>query len=180
MIFLLLQKFTNNSLKFILNYSKLCNMKFLSIILVTLVFNSSAFGAMSPRYYETEILGNWVCKDIWPGYTAIEVIRYKNDGTWNSFGELTVDFPIEENKVKVKYSALGKGVWEINDQNLVSMIDFIKVTNRNHPWLDQYFNMQEQFTLNEENYEEIVVLADDYINLQPQTGKPYECYKVEI
>ena len=85
------------------------------------------------------------------------MIRYKKDGTWNSFGELIVDFPIEENKVKVVYSALGTGVWEIEDQNLVSMIDSIKVTNRNHPWLDQYFNMQEQFTLNERNSEQIMV-----------------------
>ena len=77
-------------------------MKYLSIILVSLIFSSSTLGAMSPRYYETEILGNWVCKDLYPGYAAIEVIRYKDDGTWNSFGELIVDFPIEENKVKVK------------------------------------------------------------------------------
>ena len=135
---------------------------------------------MSPRFYETEIIGNWVCKDIWPGYSAFEVIRYKKDGTWNSFGELIVDFPIEENKVTVKYSALGTGVWEIEQQNLVSMIDSIKVTNRNNPWLDQYFNMEEQFTLNDKKSEEILVLSDDYINLQPPTGKPYECFKVEI
>ena len=135
---------------------------------------------MSPRFYETEIIGNWICKDIWPGYSAFEVIRYKKDGTWNSFGELIVDFPIEENKVTVKYSALGTGVWEIEQQNLVSMIDSIKVTNRNNPWLDQYFNMEEQFTLNDKKSEEILVLSDDYINLQPPTGKPYECYKVEI
>ena len=155
-------------------------MKYLTTIIAAIVFSTSSLGVMSPRYYETEILGNWVCKDLYPGYAAIEVIRYKDDGTWNSFGELIVDFPIEENKVKVKYSALGKGVWEINDQNLVSMINSIKVTNRNHPWLDQYFNMQEQFSLNERNSEEIVVLSEDYINLQPATGKPYECYKVEI
>ena len=82
---------------------------------------------MSPRFYETEILGNWICKDTWPGYTALEFIRYKKDGTWNSFGQLIVDFPIEENTVKVNYSALGTGVWEINDQSLVSMIDSIKL-----------------------------------------------------
>ena len=155
-------------------------MKYISIFLAAIILNSSSLGAMSPRYYQTEILGNWVCKDIWPGYAAIEMIRYKNDGTWNSFGELIVDFPIEEKKVKVKYSALATGVWKINDQSLVSMINSLKVVNRNHPWLDQYFNMQEQFTLNEEHSEDIVVLADDYINLQPSTGKPYECYKVEI
>ena len=57
---------------------------------------------MSPRFYETEILGNWICKDTWPGYTALEFIRYKKDGTWNSFGQLIVDFPIEENTVKGK------------------------------------------------------------------------------
>jgi len=135
---------------------------------------------MSPRFYETEILGNWICKDIWPGYSAFEMIRYKKDGTWNSFGELIVDFPIEENKVKVRYSALGTGLWEIENQNLVSMIDYIKVTNRNNPWLDEYFNMEEQFTLNDKKSEKIVVLSDDYINLQPSSGKPYECYKVEI
>ncbi|MBT5978420.1 MAG: hypothetical protein HOG62_01095, partial [Gammaproteobacteria bacterium] len=78
------------------------------------------------------------------------------------------------------YSALGTGVWEINDQSLVSMIDSIKVVNRNHPWLDEYFNMEEQFTLNDKRSEEIIVLSNDYINLQPSTGKPYECYKVEI
>ena len=78
------------------------------------------------------------------------------------------------------YSALGTGVWEIDDQNLVSMIDSIKVTNRNHPWLEEYFSLQDEFTLNEKNSEKIVVLADDYINLQPSSGKPYECFKVEI
>jgi hypothetical protein len=135
---------------------------------------------MSTRFYENEILGNWICKDIWPGYSAFEMIRYKKDGTWNSFGELIVDFPIEENKVKVRYSALGTGLWEIENQNLVSMIDYIKVTNRNNPWLDEYFNMEEQFTLNDKKSEEILVLSDDYINLQPSSGKPYECYKVEI
>ena len=155
-------------------------MKYLSIALSVLLINTSASGAMSPRFYETEILGNWICKDIWPGYSAFEMIRYKKDGTWNSFGELLVDFPIEENKVKVRYSALGTGLWEIEDQNLVSMIDYIKVTNRNNPWLDDYFNMEEQFTLNDKKSEKIVVLSDDYINLQPSTGKPYECYKVEI
>ena len=155
-------------------------MKFLSIVLSVLLINTSASGAMSPRFYETEILGNWICKDIWPGYSAFEMIRYKKDGTWNSFGELIVDFPIEENKVKVRYSALGTGLWEIEDQNLVSMIDYIKVTNRNNSWLDEYFNMEEQFTLNDKKSEKIVVLSDDYINLQPSTGKPYECYKVEI
>ena len=155
-------------------------MKYLSIVLSVLLINTSASGVMSPRFYETEILGNWICKDIWPGYSAFEMIRYKKDGTWNSFGELLVDFPIEENKVKVRYSALGTGLWEIEDQNLVSMIDYIKVTNRNNPWLDDYFNMEEQFTLNDKKSEKIVVLSDDYINLQPSSGKPYECYKVEI
>ena len=155
-------------------------MKYFLTILAALILNTSASAAMSPRFYETEILGNWVCKDTWPGYTALEFIRYKKDGTWNSFGQLIVDFPIEENTVKVNYSALGTGIWEIEDQSLVSMIDSIKVTNRNHPWLDQYFNMQEQFTLNERNSEQIMVLADDYINLQPSSGKPYECFKVEI
>ena len=155
-------------------------MKYLSIVLSLLLINTSASGAMSTRFYENEILGNWICKDIWPGYSAFEMIRYKKDGTWNSFGELIVDFPIEENKVKVRYSALGTGVWEIEDQNLVSMIDYIKVTNRNNSWLDEYFNMEEQFTLNDKKSEKIVVLSDDYINLQPSSGKPYECYKVEI
>ena len=155
-------------------------MKYLSIVLSVLLINTSASGAMSPRFYETEILGNWICKDIWPGYSAFEMIRYKKDGTWNSFGELLVDFPIEENKVKVRYSALGTGLWEIENQNLVSLIDYIKVTNRNNPWLDEYFNMEEQFTLNDKKSEKILVLSDDYINLQPSSGKPYECYKVEI
>ena len=155
-------------------------MKYLSIVLSLLLINTSASGAMSTRFYENEILGNWICKDIWPGYSAFEMIRYKKDGTWNSFGELIVDFPIEENKVKVRYSALGTGLWEIEDQNLVSMIDYIKVTNRNNSWLDDYFNMEEQFTLNDKKSEKIVVLSDDYINLQPSSGKPYECYKVEI
>ena len=155
-------------------------MKYLLTILVALILNTPASAAMSPRYYETEILGNWICKDTWPGYTALEFIRYKKDGTWNSFGQLIVDFPIEENTVKVNYSALGTGIWEIEDQSLVSMIDYIKVVNRNHPWLDEYFNMEDQFILNDRISEEIIVLSDDYINLQPSTGKPYECYKVEI
>lgn len=155
-------------------------MKTLFTAFLLFIINTNSLAAMSPRFYESEILGNWVCKDVWPGYAAFEMIRYKKDGTWNSFGELIVDFPIEEKKVKVFYSALGSGIWEIENQNLVSMIDSIKVTNRNHPWLDEYFNMQEQFTLNEKHSEEIVVLADDYINLQPSSGKPYECFKVEI
>ena len=155
-------------------------MKYFLTILAALILNTSVSAVMSPRYYETEILGNWICKDTWPGYTALEFIRYKKDGTWNSFGQLIVDFPIEENTVKVNYSALGTGVWEINDQSLVSMIDSIKVVNRNHPWLDEYFNMEEQFTLNDKRSEEIIVLSDDYINLQPSTGKPYECHKIEI
>ena len=155
-------------------------MKFSLSAILIFIYSSTTLAAMSPRFYETEILGNWVCKDVWPGYSAFEMIRYKKDGTWNSFGELIVDFPVEENKVKVFYSALGSGVWEIEGQNLISMINTIEVRNRNHPWLDQYFNMQEQFSLNERNSEEIVVLSEDYINLQPATGKPYECYKVEI
>ena len=155
-------------------------MKYFLTILAALILNTSALAAMSPRFYETEILGNWICKDTWPVYTALEFIRYKKDGTWNSFGQLIVDFPIEENTVKVNYSALGTGTWEIENQSLVSMIDSIKVVNRNHPWLDEYFNMEEQFTLNDKRSEEIIVLSNDYINLQPSTGKPYECYKVEI
>ena len=66
-------------------------------------------------------------KILWPGYSAFEMIRYKKDGTWNSFGELIVDFPVEENKVKVFYSALGSGVWEIEGQNLISMINPLKL-----------------------------------------------------
>jgi len=155
-------------------------MKYLLTILAALILNASASAAMSPRFYETEILGNWVCKDTWPGYTALEFIRYKKDGTWNSFGQLIVDFPIEEDTVKVNYSALGTGIWEIEDQSLVSLIDSIKVVNRNHPWLDAYFNMEDQFILNDRRSEEIIVLSDDYINLQPSTGKPYECHKVVI
>ena len=158
----------------------MCFMKSFLTAIFLLVFASNLFAAMSPRFYENEILGNWVCKDIYPGYSAFEMIRYKKDGTWNSFGELIVDFPVEENKVKVFYSALGSGVWEIEGQNLVSMISDIKVRNRNHPWLEEYFSLQDEFKLNEKNSEEIVVLSDDYINLQPSSGKPYECYKVEI
>jgi hypothetical protein len=155
-------------------------MKLLLTIFSVFLINTSVSAAMSPRFYETEILGNWICKDTWPGYTALEFIRYKKDGTWNSFGQLIVDFPIEENTVKVNYSAIGTGLWEIEDQSLVSMIDYIKVVNRNHPWLDAYFNMEDQFTLNDKRSEEIIVLSNDYINLQPSIGKPYECYKIEI
>tara|TARA_B100000795_G_C22508855_1_gene326938 strand:+ start:75 stop:542 length:468 start_codon:yes stop_codon:yes gene_type:complete len=155
-------------------------MKYLLTVLTALILNTSASAAMSPRFYETEILGNWVCKDTFLGYSAFEMIRYKKDGTWNSFGQLIVDFPIEENTVKVSYSALGTGVWQIEEQSLVSMIDYIEVINRNHPWIDEYFNMQDQFTLNDKKSEEIVVLSDDYLNLQPSTGKSYECNKVEI
>ena len=155
-------------------------MKSLLFAISIFIYSSTTLAAMSPRFYETEIVGNWVCKDVWPGYSAFEMIRYKKDGTWNSFGELIVDFPVEENKVKVFYSALGSGVWEIEGQNLISMINTIEVRNRNHPWLEEYFSLQDEFKLNEKNSEEIVVLADDYINLQPSSGKPYECYKVEL
>ena len=155
-------------------------MKSLLTAILIFIYSSTTLAAMSPRFYETEILGNWVCKDVWPGYSAFEMIRYKKDGTWNSFGELIVDFPVEENKVKVFYSALGSGVWEIEGQNLISMINTIEVRNRNHPWLEEYFSLQDEFKLNEKNSEEIVVLDDDDINLQPSSGKPYECYKVEL
>ena len=156
-------------------------MKYISVILTAIFLSSSALGALTiSRDYETEILGNWICKDFWPGYSAFEMIRYKKDGTWNSFGEVIVDFPIEENYLKVRYGAVGTGLWEIKDDNLISMIDYVKVTNRNHSWLDEYFNMQDQFTLNDKTSEEIVVLSDNYINLKPNTGKGYECYKVEL
>jgi len=156
-------------------------MKYLSVILAAIFLSSSALGALTvSRNYETEILGNWICKDFWPGYSAFEMIRYKKDGTWNSFGEVIVDFPIEENYLKVRYGAVGTGLWEIEKDNLISMIDYVKVTTRSHPWIDEYFNMQDQFTLNEKTTEEIVVLSDNYINLKPNTGKGYECYKVEI
>ena len=156
-------------------------MKYLPVILTAIFLSSSALGALTvSRDYKTEILGNWICKDFWPGYSAFEMIRYKKDGTWNSFGEVIVDFPIEENYLKVRYGAVGTGIWEIEDDNLVSMIDYVKVTNRNHSWLDEYFNLQDQFTLNDKTSEEIVVLSDNYINLKPNTGKGYECYKVEI
>jgi len=156
-------------------------MKYLSVILASILLSSSALGALTvSRNYETEILGNWICKDFWPGYSAFEMIRYKKDGTWNSFGEVIVDFPIEENYLKVRYGAVGTGLWEVKDDNLISMIDYVKVTTRNHSWIDEYFNMQDQFTLNEKTSEEIVVLSDNYINLKPNTGKGYECYKVEL
>jgi len=157
-------------------------MKYLSVILTAMFLSSSALGALTvSRDYETEILGNWICKDLWPGYSAFEMIRYKKDGTWNSFGEVIVDFELkEDNYLKVRYGAVGTGIWEIEDDNLISMIDYVKVTNRNHSWLDEYFNMQDQFTLNDKTSEEIVVLSDNYINLKPNTGKGYECYKVEI
>ena len=157
-------------------------MKYLSVILTAIFLSSSALGALTiSRDYETEILGNWICKDFWPGYAVFEMIRYKKNGTWNSFGEVIVDFPIEENNyLKVRYGALGTGIWEIENDNLISMIDYVKVTNRNHSWLDEYFNMQDQFTLNDKTSEEIVVLSDNYINLKPNTGKGYECYKVEL
>ncbi len=156
-------------------------MKYISVILTAIFLSGSVSAALTiSRDYETEILGNWICKDYWPGYSAFEMIRYKKDGTWNSFGEVIVDFPIEENYLKVRYGAVGTGLWEIEKDNLISMIDYVKVTTRSHPWIDEYFNMQDQFTLNEKTTEEIVVLSDNYINLKPNTGKGYECYKVEI
>ena len=157
-------------------------MKYISVILTAIFLSGSVSAALTiSRDYETEILGNWICKDYWPGYSAFEMIRYKKDGTWNSFGEVIVDFELEENNyLKVRYGAVGTGIWEIEDDNLVSMIDYVKVTNRNHSWLDEYFNMQDQFTLNDKTSEEIVVLSDNYINLKPNTGKGYECYKVEL
>ena len=157
-------------------------MKYLSVFLTAMFLSIAASGALTvSRDYETEILGNWICKDFWPGYSAFEMIRYKKDGTWNSFGEVIVDFKLEENNhLTFRYGAVGTGIWEIEDHNLISMIDYVKVTNRNHSWLDEYFNMQDQFTLNDKTSEEIVVLSDNYINLKPNTGKGYECYKVEI
>jgi len=156
-------------------------MKYISVILAAILLSGSVSAALTiSRDYETEILGNWICKDYWPGYSAFEMIRYKKDGTWNSFGEVIVDFPIEENYLKVRYGAVGTGLWEVKDDNLISMIDYVKVTTRSHSWIDEYFNMQDQFTLNEKTSEEIVVLSDNYINLKPNTGKGYECYKVEI
>ena len=156
-------------------------MKYISVILTAIFLSGSVSAALTiSRDYETEILGNWICKDYWPGYSAFEMIRYKNDGTWNSFGEVIVDFPIEENYLKVRYGAVGTGIWEIENDNLISMIDYVKVTTRTHAWIDEYFNMHEQFVLNEKTSEEIVVLSDNYINLKPNTGKGYECYKVEI
>jgi len=100
-------------------------MKYLSVILAAIFLSSSALGALTvSRNYETEILGNWICKDFWPGYSAFEMIRYKKDGTWNSFGEVFVDFELEENKyLKVRYGAVGTGIWEIENDNLISMID---------------------------------------------------------
>ena len=156
-------------------------MKYLSVLLTAILLSSSAFGALTvSRDYSTELLGNWICKDFWPGYSAFEMIRYKKDGTWNSFGEVIVDFPIEENYLKVRYGAVGTGLWEIENDKLVSLIDYVKVTTRTHSWIDEYFNMQDQFTLNEKTSEEIVVLSDNYINLKPNTGKGYECYKVYL
>ena len=156
-------------------------MKYISVILAAILLSGSVSAALTiSRDYETELLGNWICKDLWPGYAAFEMIRYKKDGTWNSFGEVIVDFPIEENYLKVRYGAVGTGLWEIEKDNLISMIDYVKVTTRSHPWIDEYFNMQDQFTLNEKTTEEIVVLSDNYINLKSNTGKGYECYKVEI
>jgi len=156
-------------------------MKYLSVFLTALFLSGSASGALTvSRDYKAELLGNWICKDFWPGYSAFEMIRYKKDGTWNSFGEVIIDFPIEENELTVRYGAVGTGLWEIENDNLVSLIDYVKVTTRTHNWIDEYFNMQDQFTLNEKSSEEIVVLSDNYINLKPNTGKGYECYKVEI
>ena len=156
-------------------------MKYLSVTLAAILLSSSASAALTvSRDYATELLGNWICKDFWPGYSAFEMIRYKKDGTWNSFGEVIVDFPIEENYLKVRYGAVGTGLWEIENDKLVSLIDYVKVTTRTHAWIDEYFNMQDQFTLNEKTSEEIVVLSDNYINLKPNTGKGYECYKVDI
>ena len=157
-------------------------MKYLSVILTAILLSSSASAALTiSRDYKTEILGNWICKDFWPGYSAFEMIRYKKDGTWNSFGEVIVDFKLEENNyLKVRYGAVGTGLWEIEDDNLVSLIDYVKVTTRNHAWIDEYFSMQDQFALNEKTSEEIVVLSDNYINLKPNTGKGYECYKIEL
>ena len=156
-------------------------MKYISVILTAIFLSSPASGALTvSRDYETEILGNWICKDYWPGYSAFEMIRYKKDGTWNSFGEVIIDFEVQENYLTVRYGAVGTGIWEIEGDNLISMIDYVKVTNRNHAWLDEYFNMQDQFTLNDKTTAEIVVLSDSYMNLKPNTGKGYECYKVEI
>ena len=157
-------------------------MKYISVILVAILLSGSVSAALTiSRDYETEILGNWICKDFWPGYSAFEMIRYKKNGTWNSFGEVIIDFELEENNyLKVRYGAVGTGLWEIEKDNLISMIDYVKVTTRSHPWIDEYFNMQDQFTFNEKTTEEIVVLSDNYINLKSNTGKGYECYKVEI
>ena len=44
----------------------------------------------------------------------------------------------------------------------------------------QWLNAEESNSPDQKKTEEILVLSDDYINLQPSSGKPYECYKVEI
>jgi len=155
-------------------------MKYISVIAAILLSSSASAALTVSRDYTSELLGNWICKDFWPGYSAFEMIRYKKDGTWNSFGEVIIDFPIEEKNLTVRYGAVGSGLWEIENDNLVSLIDYVKVTTRTHNWIDEYFNMQDQFILNEKSSEEIVVLSDNYINLKPNTGKGYECYRVEI
>jgi len=72
-------------------------MKYISVILAAIILSSSAFGALTvSRDYKTEILGNWICKDFWPGYSAFEMIRYKKDGTWNSFGEVIINFELDK------------------------------------------------------------------------------------
>ena len=117
-------------------------MKYLSVTLAAILLSSSASGALTvSRDYATELLGNWICKDFWPGYSAFEMIRYKKDGTWNSFGEVIVDFPIEENYLKVRYGAVGTGLWEIENDNLISLIDYVKVTTRTHSWIDEYLSL---------------------------------------
>lgn len=133
---------------------------------------------------EARIWGLWVCTiEVLAEYegdtTALLVSEnsYIRNGRFNGFGDLTVTVPYEGEQVEVMYSLLATGVWEVQDNHLISTIENMKITNHSHPELEALLKISEMFPENITGSDEIIVLTDDQLIIKGLHGTLQECVR---
>ena len=77
----------------------------------------------------------------------------------------------------VMYSLLATGVWEVQDNHLISTIENMKITNHSHPELEALLKISEMFPENITGSEEIITLTDESLIVKGLHGTLQTCVR---
>ncbi len=118
---------------------------------------------------EERIWGLWNCTIEIPseyeGDIATKLVSensYIRNGRFNSFGEMTLTLPHEDERIDVIYSLIATGVWEVLDNALISTIENMTFINESHPELEEALKITEMFPENITGSEEIMTLSETH------------------